>query len=104
MSYIIDQTKLNAKNTITESIRQEINQIEYQAIIFEQTLLSLVTSYFDNGVSSTGDQAFLELEQVKERLLQITNDLVVAVNFAEKLDVMTWVEDVNDGQPNSGYY
>lgn len=97
MPYVVDQEKLNAKNAVIMSLSQEVVQIEYQANMLEQSLVGLVVSYFDNGVSVTGDHAILELRQVRNSLLQIASDMAVAVNFAEKLDVMTWVEDDADG-------
>ncbi|HEL1661379.1 TPA: hypothetical protein TXN53_000909 [Streptococcus suis] len=97
MPYVVDQEKLNAKNAVIMSLSQEVVQLEYQANMLEQSLVGLVVSYFDNGVSVTGDHAILELRQARNSLLQIASDMEVAVNFAEKLDVMTWVEDDADG-------
>ncbi|HEM2780562.1 TPA: hypothetical protein ACGO43_001079 [Streptococcus suis] len=104
MAYVIDHGKLNAKNIIIDSLRQEMNEINHQSNALEQSLLSLVTSYFESGISSTGDQVSLELRQVRDRLLQMTGDLEAAIHLAEKLDVLTWVEDDDDGQTNSRYY
>ncbi|NQI70601.1 hypothetical protein HO594_05395 [Streptococcus suis] len=104
MAYVIDHEKLKAKNIIIDSLRQEMNEINHQSNALEQSLLSLVTSYFETGISSTGDRVRLELRQAKDRVLQMTGDLEAAIHFAEKLDVLTWVEDDDDGQANSRYY
>ena len=104
MAYVVEETKLKAKNTVVMSLQQEIAQIDYQVNVLEQSLFNMVNSYFESGISSSGDRVISELQQVRERLILITRDLELAISFAEKLDVMTWAEEDENGESNFRYY